>query len=117
MTAQELHALVEPIREAMVKDGMWPERDFCPGHCVLTWVYDVEYEWTGNEYQNVCSDDDAHNAILVALLGWAMTERRGWYPHIWFCGDGHFHVGSSIEHGQSLLHALVSAYRTEKGIK
>lgn len=63
--------------------------------------------------------DDAHNAFLAALLGWA----RKYFSHIAFSAD-HFSTFDPIPDGGALrqyrgseLAALVSAYCQVKGIK
>lgn len=112
MTAQELHELVEPIREAMVKDGVWPKRGaesmYFDGSC--WWWHrrsDLEPTWFG------CALADSHNSLVVALLGWALKTKV--VSGIYFIPEsGEYHVSNIA--GPTILHALVAAYRSERGI-
>ena len=107
MTAQELHALVEPIREAMVKDGVWPMQDGQP------LVYRPDGWWA---WERLCSlyTRNAYAEIVVSLLGWALAVKK--VSGIYFVEEtGEYHVSNIT--GPTILHALVAAYRAERNIK
>jgi len=125
MTAQELHDLVDPIREAMDKDGLWPERHGC------FLQYDIGemeesggfWSWCDGKAADPCETTDAHNAILVALLGWLPKDHilcRSIYEDgtsEWTVEEELTHCNAIHGSGTVPIHALVSAYRTEKGLQ
>jgi len=116
MNAHDLHTLVDPIREAMVEDGIWPTR------------YGVTLEYSSDEYWEYPDDrvvhyEDAHNSVLVALLGWLPKDHilcRSIYEDgtsEWTVEEELTHCNAIHGSGTVPIHALVSAYRTEKGLQ
>lgn len=104
MNASELHALVEPIRAAMIRDKAWPERE---GRVLVCdpdwrWIRDLMTAPSSRMTSVAVHPDDAANAITVALLVEAVDtgqiECVPWSKH------------------QDQLPALVAWYKQKKGL-
>jgi len=114
MNAQELHDIMGTLHDAMTDDGLWPWRHGCE----LVFVYASQiWRWGRLPIDDRdCDEDDAHNAFVVALLGWALSHDMELWPP---CDHRGFAVKTSPGHhedGPTILHALVTAYKYAKGL-
>lgn len=129
MNAAELHTLVEPIREAMIADGVWPKRGQAASLACFVSENKKFYDWgwdTNASFPKAATPLDAANAITVALLDWLLSASMQ-HPEMWTeSAEGSIdrtRITGSLGwdmfdvNGPTALHALVAAYKHVKGIK
>lgn len=122
MNASELYSLIEPVRERMVKCGVWPlkhtdhegtqrlepsgwDDEGTPRH-TWDWIADDQ-----DQCDSHCDAQEAENALQCALVEWAIKAGGDVY---WKLDKYRIFFEARPEDkyydGPTLLHALVAAF-------